>query len=237
MGRLTWDQVWSLQRRLIYEVSGEVQPQITVLCCEHPELITVGRRGSRSHIRLSDESLRRERLAVRWVGRGGGCLLHAPGQLCVYPILSLPSQGWTVGEYLSRLQAGVCAALGELNIHPLLHEDRFGIWGRSGLLAAVGVAVRNWTTCHGAFLNVNPSPARRSWLDAVVPDDAPSGHKAAFGSLLAEHRLAVRMTRVRSVLIPSLAEAFSCVRYHIQTGHPLLPRRNESSGESVARAC
>jgi lipoate-protein ligase B len=34
-------------------------------------------------------------------------VLHAPGQLAVYPIVPLGLFGWTVGEYLRRLQRGM----------------------------------------------------------------------------------------------------------------------------------
>ena len=64
-----------------------------------------------------------------------------------------------VGEYLRRLQQGLCRTL-RIALQPVVLPGRLGVWGRSGMLAAVGVAVQNWVTCHGAFLNVNPSMAR-----------------------------------------------------------------------------
>src|SRR5512143_3688319 len=96
-----------LQRRLVYEVGGHDDGRIITLLCEHPPLISVGRRGSRGHIRGTNEQLRRLGLDVRWVNRGGGCVLHAPGQLAIYPIVPLALHHWTVGEYLGRLQQAV----------------------------------------------------------------------------------------------------------------------------------
>jgi lipoyl(octanoyl) transferase len=228
--------VFALQRRLVYEIAGDLGRRVIVLCCEHPDVITVGRHGSRAHVRRTAEQLRCERLSLRWVGRGGGCVLHAPGQLCIYPLLSLESFGWSVGEYLRRLQAGLCATLQDLNVRPQVYEGQFGIWGRSGLLAALGVAVRKWITSHGAFLNVHPALDRYAWIDALPPEAAPAGQRTTFSCLLAERRLAVRMSGVRAALVPRLAESFSCSRYHIHTGHPLLRKLSESRRESVARA-
>ena len=232
-----WDVTLALQQRLVYEVSGEVQPKMTVLFCEHPDIVTVGRSGSRAHIRYSDEELRREGLQVRWVGRGGGCVLHAPGQLCVYPILSLARCSWSVGEYMQRFHSGLCGGLEELGIHAQVREGQSGVWGRSGLLAAFGAAVRNWVTSHGAFINVNPAMSRFARVDTVAPEDTPVGQKATMSCLLAERRLAVRMASVRAALVAKLAASFACTRYHIYTGHPLLRKSLGSFRERIARAC
>ena len=88
LGSIDFESALALQRRLIYQVAGERSGAALVLC-EHPPLITVGRQGSRSHILCDSEELRARRWKVRWVNRGGGCLLHQPGQLAVYPILPL----------------------------------------------------------------------------------------------------------------------------------------------------
>jgi lipoyl(octanoyl) transferase len=236
LGRIPWEDALALQRRLVYEAGGDVRQHITVLLCEHPEVITVGRDGSRGHIRYTDEQLRRERLPVRWVGRGGGCVLHAPGQLCVYPILSLRRCGWSVGDYLRRLHAGLREALEPLSIRAFERHGRFSVWGRSGLLAALGVSVQNWVTCHGAFVNVNPAMSRFALIDTIAPEAADDGEKTTMSCLLAERRLAVRMTSFRAALVPSLATAFSCSRYHVCSGHPLLRKRAEPSRERIARA-
>lgn len=236
LGCRDWEEVWALQRRLVYEAAGSSQPRITVLCCEHPELITIGRCGSRAQIRWTNEQLRRERLQLRWVGRGGGCVLHAPGQLCLYPIVPLPLLGWTVGEYLTRLQRGLAKALADCGVQPLLRPGQYAVWGRSGLLAAIGVAVQNWVTCHGAFVNVSPSMARYAFVEAVARElTGPTG-KSTQSCLFAERRLPVRMTSVRAALVPNFAECFSCCRYHVHSGHPWLPQRAEASRETIVRA-
>ena len=58
--------------RLVYEAGSASDGRMAVLLCEHSDLITVGRRGSRGHIRLTSQQLRHEQLRVRWVRRGGG---------------------------------------------------------------------------------------------------------------------------------------------------------------------
>ena len=42
---------------------------------------------------------------VRWVNRGGGCVLHLPGQLAIYPILALDRLGLGLQAFLDHLHA------------------------------------------------------------------------------------------------------------------------------------
>jgi len=235
LGRVPFDAFLSFQNRLVYEAGGLSEPRIVVLLCEHPDLITVGRAGSRGHIRLTSDQLKREQLGVRWISRGGGCVLHSPGQLAVYPIVPLHLLGWTAGGYLRRLQRGLLEALAELNVRGETYPGVFGIWGRSGLGAGVAVAVRGGVACHGAFINVNPAMRRYAFVDGFPPcPDAASG-KSTMGCLLAERPASVRMTSVRAALVKTLAAAFDCQRSHLFTGHPWLSSASETAGKPDAR--
>lgn len=234
LGRVPFAAFLALQSRLVYEAGGWDEPRIVVLLCEHPDLITVGRAGSRGHIRFSHEQLKHEQLDVRWVGRGGGCILHSPGQLAVYPIVPLGLLGWTVGEYLRRLQRGLVDGLAELGVRGETSSNSFGIWGRSGLLAGVGVAVRSGIACHGVFINVNPAMRRYAFVDVFPPHPDPDSGKSVMSCLLAERQATVRMSGVRAALVKTLAAAFGCERWHMFTGHPWLTSGPESTWETDA---
>jgi lipoyl(octanoyl) transferase len=227
LGQCDFDALLALEHRLVYEAGDRADGQITLLVCEHPPLVTVGRFGSRDHVRLAPRELASRQLDVRWVNRGGGAWMHAPGQLAIYPIVPLAWHGWTVGQYLGRLQQGLLDTLNEVGITGQTRDGWHGIWGRSGQLATVGVAVRNWTTYFGAYLNVEPA------LNAFryVISDPQLGTPAS--SLAAERRQRINMSAVRAALVPRLAGAFGCQRYHLYTGHPLLAHYNRQA--KVAR--
>ena len=216
LGRISLERCLELQQRLIARVGGRDDGQITLLLCEHPQVITIGRGGSPGDIASESQMLSSRQIEVRWVNRGGGCLLHCAGQLAIYPIVPLRWHGFSVGEYLQRLQAGIIETLDELGIRGHTPPGRHGVWGRTGQLAAVGVAVRDWVTYHGAFLNVCPPMG----LFRLVRADTLEHTKMS--CLVAERRGCVRMTTVRATLVRHLAEALGCDRYHLYTGHPLL---------------
>lgn len=276
LGRVDFDAALALQQRLVFEAGESAGRRITVLLCEHPELLTIGRNGSRAHIRLSEQQLARRRLSVRWVGRGGGCILHAPGQLAVYPLVPLERLGWSVGGYMRRLQQGFLDTFQALGVNGETRSSISGIWGRKGLLVVPGVAVRDWITYHGAFVNVGPAMNPFGYVDTglaritgseerlrasrgaardgetncpgLSSGSAENGEtpevcaannrptKTTMSSLLAETGRGVTMSRVRSQLVASLAEAFGCDRYHLHTGHHLLAGASRPTRDSIARA-
>jgi len=216
LGSVDFEICLALQQRLVYEAGGRQDGHISLLICEHLPAITVGRHGSRVDIRYSPRTLTSEGLIVRWVNRGGGALVHAPGQLAIYPIVPLAWHGWSVGDYLDRLQAGIAAALAELGFQGQPSEGGRGLWGRTGQISALGVSVKNWITYYGAYVNV--SPARRL-LSAV---HSGTSRRSAMSSLAIERQQAVKMSRVREGLVRHLAAAFDSPRFHLHTGHALL---------------
>jgi lipoyl(octanoyl) transferase len=218
LGLIDHPRCLALQQRLVDEIGGRNDGQIALLLCEHPNLITVGRAGSAADLALGSDLLTNHRLETRWIGRGGGCVVHTPGQLAIYPIVPLAWHHFSVGEYLDRLQTGILNALDEIGIRGHLRPGRHGIWGRTGQLVALGVAVRNWVSYHGAFINVCPTMG----LFRLVRTDPLESTRMS--CLVAERGQAVRMTAVRSAIVRHLAEALGCPRCHMHTGHPLLAR-------------
>jgi lipoyl(octanoyl) transferase len=214
LGLVDYEDCLSLQRRLAYDALTRADGRIVVLICEHPPLITIGRGGSRGHVRLTGAELSERQLEIRYVGRGGGAILHAPGQLAIYPIVPLDWHGWSVGDHLRRLQSALADLLIEFKIQPQPVPGSFALAGRSGVLAALGVSVRQGVAMHGAFLNVNPD-LRDFGRVEIMPGRIMT-------SLLSHRALATKMTKVRAALVTHLAEALGLERYHLHTGHPLL---------------
>lgn len=216
LGRIPFQRCLELQRQLIRQIGERDDGQIALLLCEHPPVITVGRGGSAGHIASDSRMIRNRQIEVLWVNRGGGCLVHCPGQLAIYPLVPLRWHGFSLGEFLERLQAGIVETLDDMNIQGHTRAGKHGIWGRTGQLAALGVAVRDGVTYYGAYLNVCPS---MGLFRLVETDPSPETRTSC---LVAERGRNARMTTVRATLVRHLADAFGCERSHLYTGHPLL---------------
>lgn len=224
LGRIDLGRCLALEQQVLRRIAAREDGQVCLLLCEHPTVVAIGRGGSPAEVRMDSRLIRNGQIEVRWVKRGGGCLVHAPGQLAVYPILPLKWHGLSVRQYLDRFQAGVLNALEQLGIHGQTKPGRHGIWGRTGQLAAFGIAVRDWVTYQGAFINVAPSMGLFRLVEAGL---TPA---VRMSCLVAERQEPVKMTSVRAELVGQLAEAFGCDRYHLYTGHPLLRRAVAPTG-------
>jgi lipoyl(octanoyl) transferase len=220
LGAVEFESALTLQRRLAYEVAGDRQ-HAALLLCEHPPLITVGREGSRAHILCEPDELRARQWEVRWVNRGGGCLLHLPGQLAVYPILALDHLCLDLPGYLERLRSVLSDTLADFSVSGASRNGPSGVWVEDRMVAAVGVAVRDWVSYYGAALNVNPAlhPFR------LVRNGAGEGPMT---SLERERRGPVRPALVRQRLVEHFTARFPFERVTYFSDHPSLRRKARS---------
>ncbi len=216
LGRLDFDDLLALQRRMIYDVSGD-RSMGALLLCEHPPAISIGRQGSASHILLQADELQTLGWPIRWVNRGGGCLLHLPGQVSCYPILPLDALGINLQEYLDRLHGLIRNVLCESDI-PAETRDNAGVWVGDRRIAHVGVAVRDWVTYFGCTINVTPNlrPFRRVHCDSEAKP---------MTSMERERRGRARAATVRQRLIEAFAGRFGFDRVSLFHHHPSLPRK------------
>lgn len=217
LGQIPFEAALAFQRRLVYHVAGEADAAALVLC-EHPPLITVGRQGSWGHLLCEPGELLAREWRVRWVNRGGGCLLHLPGQLAIYPILSLRRLELGLPEYLHRLQAALVAVLADFSIRGEVCPDQAGVRVGGRLIASIGIAVRNWVTYFGAAFNINPPllPFRQVRCGA---DEAP------MTSLECERRGPLRPSLVRERFLEHFAAQFGFTRTMLFFEHPALGRK------------
>lgn len=217
LGVVDFESCLKLQQHLVYDLSGRTDRQGTVLICEHPPLITIGREGSRAHLRCEPRDLEAREIDVRWLNRGGGCLVHVPGQLAIYPILPLQRIGMGLANYRQALETALLGVCEEARIAAWQQASDPGIWCRSGQIGFLGAAVKSWISYHGAFLNVAPD------LDWMRLCDVNSlGRRSS--SLSVERLRPTSMHGVRESVARLLAKACGYHRYHIYTGHPLLRR-------------
>ena len=215
LGLVDFDSARFLQDRLVYEISGRSDAQAALLVCEHPPIVTIGREGSRAHVLAEPRELVARQMDVRWLNRGGGCLVHAPGQLAVYPILPLERLGIGVAGYRRRLEESVIDTTREIQVPASRRPDEPGVWCRTGQFAFLGAAVKGWISYHGMFINVSPPTDLLKLVRSVKPGDRVT-------TLAAERCRLTSMHAVRSGLVRNLARRLGYERHHLYTGHPLL---------------
>jgi lipoyl(octanoyl) transferase len=218
LGSVAFDDALALQRRLIYEVAGDRDSGALILC-EHPHLITIGREGSRRQVLLEPNELGARRWPLRWVNRGGGCILHTPGQLALYPIMPLDRLALGINAFLQRLRQILIAVLDDFSIRGETRSEQHDVWVGQRPIAALGIAVRDWVSYYGAVLNVNPN---LSEFRAVRVGGDSGG---IMTSVERERRGPLRAAMVRERLVEHFAEGFRCERIAMFHDHPSLRRK------------
>jgi len=152
LGLMEYQKAWNLQHLLwSRRVEGKLPDVLLIL--EHPPVITLGRRGNRSHLKVSPEILEELRISVFHVERGGDITYHGPGQMVVYPILDLKDYGYRLIRYVDQLEEIILHVLRDFGIEGEKDSRNRGVWAEGDKIASIGVAIKRWVSFHGAALN------------------------------------------------------------------------------------
>lgn len=153
LGLMDYAHVWQLQRELAQQVAQDLLPN-TLLLVEHPPVYTIGRRGTRQQVLLSDDELATRGIALLEVDRGGEVTYHGPGQLVAYPVVDLRPWGGPL-KYVRSLEQVILKVLADFGITAQVVEGLTGVWVDEEKVAAIGVKISRGVAYHGLALNVN----------------------------------------------------------------------------------
>ena len=153
LGRLRYAAAWELQQSLVEQRKrGEISDQL--LFVEHPHVVTLGRNGHQENILASDAVLASTGIEFHQTNRGGDVTYHGPGQLVGYPIMDLKEWRRDVVGYVRSIEQVLIDSLGEFGIVAEREAGATGVWVAGAKVAAIGVHISRWVTCHGFALNV-----------------------------------------------------------------------------------
>lgn len=158
--------------------AGEVGD--TLIFTEHDPVFTLGvRRGAEQNLLWNPAELEQRGIAVATTNRGGDITYHGPGQIVGYPIVNLGARK-DLHAYLRFLEQVMINTVGTFGLAADRRAGKTGIWLGPRKLAAIGVAVKKWTTFHGFALNVNTDLTP---FNGIIP----CGITAAEGTVTSMH--------------------------------------------------
>ncbi len=108
LGRVSYDEAWALQRALARHAADDY-----LLVVEHPHTYTLGAHADASHVLADPSSVG---AVLRQSDRGGDVTYHGPGQVVVYPILTVPDEPGSARRHVGRLEDVVIGALHDLGV-------------------------------------------------------------------------------------------------------------------------
>jgi lipoate-protein ligase B len=162
--RIDYKEAWELQGNLLAARKERILQKDIVLFLEHPPVFTLGRRGGRECLLVSEESLEKAGVQVIQVERGGNITFHGPGQLVVYPIVDLQTARIKVVDFVGGLEEVMLRTAAHWGIAAERNPANRGIWVGPHKMGSIGIAVRRGISFHGLALNVQTDLTPFSWI-------------------------------------------------------------------------
>src|SRR5512143_2505308 len=164
LGLIPYTDAWDFQLRLVEARSQGRITQDTLLFLEHPPVFTLGKRGGRENLLVSEEVLAQSGIPIVQIERGGNITLHGPGHPEIDPTVHLPGLRLGVVDLVDRLEElmiRTCAAWGVSAERNALNR---GAWVGLKKIGRIGIAVRRGVSFHGLALNVNLDLKPFCWI-------------------------------------------------------------------------
>ncbi|SCY58774.1 lipoyl(octanoyl) transferase LipB [Desulfoluna spongiiphila] len=160
-----YEEVHDLQKRLVsMRLSGELDGDVVILV-EHPPVYTLGKRGGRENIVVSEGFLKEQGISVVQTERGGNITWHGPGQLVAYPIVHLDEARMGVADFVGALEQVMIETLDALGVSARSDAVNRGVWVGDAKIGSVGIRVNHGVSFHGLALNVAPDLTFFSWIN------------------------------------------------------------------------
>jgi len=153
-GILDFTEAWERQRVLAGEVLRGEKPSTLVLC-QHPSVITIGRNGTDANIIATPLELAQKNIQVIPINRGGDVTLHNIGQLVGYPIFRLTDFREDLHWFLREIEACIIETIAEFGLTGGRIEQATGVWmEEQRKICAIGIHCSRWLTSHCIEHNV-----------------------------------------------------------------------------------
>ena len=153
LGLLPYADAWARQRELAAQRAVDLVGD-TRLVVEHPHVYTLGSKGKRAHLLVTEAALQAQGIPVLDVDRGGDITYHGPGQLVAYPILRLKDWNVKIVDYLRLLEAVLIEVCLGYGLVAQRIQGYTGVWIGDAKVAAIGAKLDgNGITRHGCALN------------------------------------------------------------------------------------
>ena len=144
----------------------------TLIFVEHPEIVTIGRRGMLDNLQAPDG------FESSSVDRGGGLTWHGPGQLVGYPIFKWKEE--SVRTVITTIEEWILVSLSKFGIKGNRDEKMQGVWFKGYKIASICLAFSKWVSRHGFDVNLDTTKGR---IEAVEGCGLPLGKHTSLSRL------------------------------------------------------
>ncbi len=197
-GRVDYQSAWRQQLRICQQRRAGTRGD-TLVVCEHPPTITLGRHAPAQDLLIGSAECHSRGIGVARSDRGGRATYHGPGQLVVYPIVDLSGRGLGVAAWVGLLEEALIATVAAHGLSGQCRQGQPGIWVGGAKIASIGLRISRGISYHGVSLNCDLDV---SAFDCIVACGAADGRMT---SLAAEGARAPGVDAAATTLIEELS--------------------------------
>jgi len=162
---IDYKEAWDLQKS-IFNLRYQEKIDDVFLLLEHPHTYTLGKTANEKNLVGNEEYIKKNRISVYDIDRGGDITYHGPGQIVGYPIIDLNNWGKDTHKYLRALEEIIIRTCADYDLTVTRVPNFTGVWIEDRKIAAIGIKVTRWITMHGFALNVNTD---LSLYNGIIP--------------------------------------------------------------------
>jgi lipoate-protein ligase B len=194
---------WRRQREYVDAILHD-QAEDCLAFCEHPAVITLGKRTQMGSVLVDRHELASRGVAVIDVDRGGEATVHNQGQLVGYPMVLLSRHKEDLHWFLRTLEQCIIDALDVFHVKAHRVDGRTGVWvDGHRKICAIGIHCTRWVTYHGFALNVSNDLAL---FKSVIPCGI---HDADVTSIALESSSDISLSAVKETVSHHFQKHFS----------------------------
>lgn len=163
-GTIPYQDAWNRQeeyfQQAIQDKANSRLPANTLILCEHPHVLTLGKHGNETNLLFSKQILQDKGVQLFRTNRGGDITYHGPGQIVGYPIFDLEQFNLGLKQYIFLMEEVIIRFLERHNLIADRMEGATGVWidkdkPTARKICAIGVRSSRYITMHGFALNIN----------------------------------------------------------------------------------
>lgn len=165
LGLAEYADVLSLQESTREKMIQDPVLPDRVFFVQHPSVYTLGKRGGRENLMVSESFLESKGIPIVQTARGGNITYHGPGQAVLYPIIHLERARIGVADFVDGLEEIMKRTASDLGVHADRDQRNHGLWIGNSKIGSVGISIQKGISIHGLALNVNPDLTPFSWIN------------------------------------------------------------------------
>ena len=166
LNTIAYNEALAIQKKLVEAVTSKRLDSGIILMLEHPPVFTLGKRGGKENIAVSEDFLYKKDIRIVETERGGNVTYHGPGQLVVYFIIPLERFNLKVVSFVETIEEIMIDCALDFGVQAGRNSINHGVWVENKKLGSIGIAIRKGVSFHGLALNINNDLTPFQWINA-----------------------------------------------------------------------